>query len=61
MDNADRCKTKEIHENNEIELCNECSEEMTTKDMNNFIKDNKKLCNECRFFPDYENWPPKGY
>mgnify|MGYP001199986865 CR=1 FL=1 len=54
-------ENKENKENKEIELCEECREEMTIKDIEHFVKDNKKWCNECRFFPDYENWPPIGY
>jgi len=49
------------NETNETELCFECCEEMTKEDIIRYIKDNKKLCNECRFYPDFENWPPKGY
>jgi len=62
MDNDVKIDNFKIYkENKEIELCEECKEEMTIKDIEHFIKDNKKWCNECRFFPDHENWPPIGY
>jgi acetyl-CoA carboxylase beta subunit len=61
MDNTKSDKSDKSNKENEWVECFECREEMTKEDIIHFVKDNKKLCNECRFFPDCENWPPNGY
>jgi hypothetical protein len=59
--NPNMYETPNIYEIEEIKTCVECDDIMSPDNINEYIKDNQKLCNECRFFPDHENWPPIGY